>query len=178
MMSRASVTSLLTAVASSFVVLFMATLSGYAGMQEARKSDLTITRVIQAPGYTEAQIYAATKIWIAQNFNSAKAVIELDDKDRGQIIGNGILSYPCSSMDCLTKGGWKVHVTMRVDMKDQRFKITFSNLRIIFPPSATSPGDEFPVRTQGSLDDIRPMLLKIGPAILKSVEKEEDETDW
>ena len=158
--------------------LFVATFSGCAGMQQARESDLTITRVVQAPDYTKAQIYAATKIWIAQNFNSAKAVIELDDKDRGQVIGNGILPYPCSSMDCLTKGGWKVRVTMRVDMKDGRFKITFSNLRLIFPPSSTGPGSEHPVTTQGALDDIRPMLLKIGPAILKSVEEEEGEEDW
>jgi hypothetical protein len=122
-------------------VPFVATLSGCAGMQQARESDLTITRVIQAPGYTQAQIYASTKIWIAQNFNSAKAVIELDDKDRGQIIGNGILPYPCSAMDCLAKGDWKVHVTIRVDMKDQRFKITFDNLRISWPASASGPAN-------------------------------------
>jgi hypothetical protein len=152
--------------------------SGCAGMQRASESDLTITRVIQARDYKKAEIYAATKIWIAQNFNSSKAVIELDDKERGQIIGNGILPYPCSSMDCLTKGGWKVRVTMRVDMKDERFKITFSNLRLIFPASTTGPAEEHPLTSQGALDDVRPMLLKIGPAILKSVEQEEDKGDW
>lgn len=159
-------------------LLLLATLSSCAGMQQAKESDLTISRVIQAPDHSKAQIYAATKIWIAQNFNSAKAVIELDDKERGQIIGNGIMPYPCSGGDCLTKGGWKVRVTMRVDMKDGRFKVTFSNLRLIFPATATGPADEFPLKTQGALDDVRPMLVKIGPAILKSVEKEEDETDW
>ena len=157
--------------------LFVATFLGCAGMQRPSESDLTITRVIQAPDYKKAEIYAATKIWIAQNFNSAKAVIELDDKERGQIIGNGILPYPCSGMDCLTNGGRKVRVTMRVDMKDERFKITFSNLRLIFPASTTGPAAEYPP-SQGALDDVRPMLLKIGPAILKSAEKEEDEGDW
>jgi hypothetical protein len=147
-------------------------------MQDARQSDLTITRVVQAPDYTKAEIYAATKIWIAQNFNSAKAVIELDDRDRGQIIGNSILPYPCSGMDCVAKEGWKVRVTMRVDMKDGRFKITFSNLRIIFPPRRGDPGGEHPLRTQGTLNDVRPMLLEIGPAILKAVEDEDGEEDW
>lgn len=142
----------------SLVVLFVTTFLGCAGMQRASESDLTISRVIQAHDYTKAEIYAATKVWIAQNFNSAKAVIELDDKDRGQIIGNGILPYPCSSMDCLTKGGWKVRVTMRVDAKDERFKITFSNLRLIFPPSTGGPAEEHPLATQGALDDVRPML--------------------
>ena len=35
----------------------------------------TIVQVFEAPGYSKDQIFSATKVWIAENFKSAKAVI-------------------------------------------------------------------------------------------------------
>lgn len=41
------------------------------------------------PGITKAQIFERSQRWIAQNFKSAKQVIDLTDKDAGMIVAKG-----------------------------------------------------------------------------------------
>lgn len=53
-----------------------------------------IEQVFDTPGYDKAQIYDAAKVWIAENFRSAKAVMEYDNKEEGTLIGNGLIPYP------------------------------------------------------------------------------------
>ncbi|MBD1584926.1 DUF4468 domain-containing protein [Pseudoalteromonas sp. S16_S37] len=76
-------------------------LGGCASTQPVTEADRTFEKVVDAPSYSKDQIYTSTKIWIAENFKSAKSVIELDSKEDGIIIGNGIIQYPCSGMECL-----------------------------------------------------------------------------
>ena len=81
-----------------FGIIFLF-LTGCAGLQPITDSDRTFERVVEAPGYSKEQIFNGTKIWIAENFKSAKAVLEYENKDTGTIIGNGIISYPCSGLE-------------------------------------------------------------------------------
>lgn len=159
------------------VVLVM---SGCASMQPVAETDRTFERVMMAPSHSKDQIYISTKIWIAENFKSAKSVIELDSKEEGIIIGNGIIQYPCSGMECLGKGDWKVPFTMRVDMKDQKFKISFSNIKLSWPASYSSgifnPAYDGPVNSQGDMQVIKPALLKFGDEILASINS--SKSDW
>lgn len=149
------------------------TLNGCAGMQPVSQTDKTFERVVETPGYTKDQIYSSTKIWIAEHFKSAKSVIELDSKEDGIIIGNGIIKYPCSGIECLAKGDWNVPFTMRVDMKDQKFKITFTNIKLSWSSSyssgISSPAYDGPVNSQGDMDAIKPALLKFGDEINASI---------
>ena len=153
-----------------------------AGMQPIAEADKNFERVVEVPGYSKDQIYVATKIWIAENFKSAKSVIELDSKDDGIIIGNGIISYPCSGMDCMTKSDWKVPFTIRVDIKDQKFKLAFSNIRLSWPASyrsgITSPAYDGPVNTQGDINEIKPALLKFGDEMLTSINSNKSKSSW
>ena len=158
-------------------------LTGCAGLQPITDSDRTFERVVEAPGYSKEQIFNGTKIWIAENFKSAKAVLEYENKDTGTIIGNGIISYPCSGLEYIAKADWKVPFTMRVDIKDQKFRLTFSNLHLSWPPSynttfGVQSGHDGPIRTQSDLDAVRPELLKFGDQLLFSFGKEKGKSDW
>jgi len=157
-------------------------MGGCASMQPVAESDKTFERVVEAPGNSKEQIYTSIKIWIAENFKSAKSVIELDSKEDGLIIGNGIIQYPCSGMDCLAKGDWKVPFTMRVDMKDTKFKISFSNIKLSWPASyssgISSPAYNGSVNSQGDMDVIKPALLKFGDEILISINSSKSKSDW
>lgn len=160
----------------TLAVLFL--LLGCAGMQPAKEA--SIEKVIDVPGRNKEQIYAATKIWIAENFRSAKAVIEDDDKNAGRVIGKGIIAYPCSGLSCLGKEDWKISFTMRVDIKDQKYKITFTNINLTFPPSKGSifvPGVDRPVM-QGEFDDTKPALENLGNQIYESINKEQAKANW
>ncbi|MCP3943533.1 MAG: DUF4468 domain-containing protein [Desulfobacteraceae bacterium] len=163
-----------------FISLFLV---GCAGLQPVTDTNRIFQRVIQAPGYSKEQIFNGTKIWIAENFNSAKAVIEYENKDDWTIIGNGIIPYPCTGFDCVAKMNWKVPFTMRVDIKDQKFRLTFSNIHLSWPPSynatfGAQPGYNGPVRTQGDLDAIKPKFLKFGDALLASFKTNRQKSDW
>jgi hypothetical protein len=158
-------------------------LTGCAGIQPVTDADRTFEKVFEAPGYSKEQIFNGTKIWIAENFKSAKAVLEYENKDSGTIIGNGIIPYPCSGLECVAKGDWKVPFTMRVDIKDQKFRLTFSNLHLSWPPSydrtfGAQRGYDGPISIQSDLDAVRPELLKFGNQILASFGKEKSKSDW
>ena len=142
-------------------------LSSCAGLQQVTNEDRTFERVFEAPGYSKEQIFNGTKIWIAENFKSSKAVLEYENKETGTIIGNGIIPYPCKGLECIGKAEWKVPFTMRVDIKDEKFRLTFSNLHLSWPPSynrtyGAQPGHDGPVGTKGDLDKIKPELLYFG----------------
>lgn len=167
---------------SAFIVLLIS-LVGCAGMEQASESELTIQGVVKVSGFTKDQIYNQVKIYIAENFKSAKAVIEHDDKESGTLIGNGIINYPCGGLDCVGKGDWKVHFTMRVDTKDEKFRATFSNLILSWPSSYNSTfgyqkGKEVPVWQKGDVQKIRPELLKIAAKIKESIVNSKTKEKW
>lgn len=156
---------------------------GCAGMQPVAEADRTFEGVFEAQGASKEQIFNATKIWIAENFRSAKSVIEYENKEEGTLIGNGVISYPCTGLDCIARHDWSVPFTMRVDMKDQKFKLTFSNIRISWPPSYNSTfgaqsGHDGPVRTQGEMDAIKPKLLAFGPELAAAIQENRGAKDW
>ncbi len=156
---------------------------GCAGMQQITESERTFEDIIQIPGYQKGEIYDSIKIWISENFKSSKAVIEYDNKETGTIIGNGAIKYPCKGIECVAKNDWQVLFTMRVDIKDEKIRLTFSNLKITWPPSYNSTfgvqsGHEGPVYTKSDLDSIKPVLLKFGDEIRAHIEKDTTNSDW
>lgn len=164
------------------VVTVALMLLGCASMQPIAESDRAFDKVIEAPGYSKEQIYSSVKIWIAENFRSAKSVIDLDSKDDGTIIGKGIIPYPCSGMDCMAKSDWKVPFTMRVDIKDEKFRISFTNINLSWPASygsgISSSAYDGPVNNQGDMDAIKPALLNLGDEILKSMNSNKSNDNW
>lgn len=157
--------------------------TGCAGMQPISEADKTIERVVEAPNYSKDQIFSATKIWVAENFKSAKSVIEYENKEEGTIIGNGVIAYPCSGMDCLAKSDWKVPFTMRVDMKNEKFKLTFTNMQLAWPASVsgatyTRANDGSPIYYQGDIDKIKPALLKFGDELQASMNNNKKSSNW
>lgn len=159
---------------AAIVVLFA--LSGCAGMQPAKETG--IENIIDVPGLSKDHIYNGTKIWIADTFRSTKAVIESDDKDAGLLIGKGIISYPCNGIECLGTGDYKISFTMRIDIKDQKFRITYSNINFIMPPSVQIPSGLERGVVQSEFDATRPALLALTDKLRTTIEKEKTTTNW
>jgi hypothetical protein len=147
-----------------------------------RDEDKTFSQVFETPGQSKDVLYEKVKIWITQNFKSAKSVIEYDNKENGSIIGNGMIKYPCSGLDCIAKGDWTVPFTMRVDLKNNKFRLTFSNLHVAWPASRDSMGyhaaSDHEMWQQGDYDSVRPILLQFGEEIKTSLSKEAKSDKW
>jgi len=139
----------------------------------------TIKKILDAPGYSKEQIFDGAKIWISENFRSAKAVLEYENKETGTIIGNGIIPYPCQGWKCVGTGDWKVSFTMRVDIKDQKFRLTFSNLRLSWPsvPGRPATSNE-PIGRESSFNVVKDKLSDFGNQMLNSFKKEKSNDNW
>lgn len=151
--------------------------------QPLTEEQKVISVVKEIPGKSETQLFDNTKIWIAQTFRSAKAVLEYENREQGVIIGNGISTYPCSGMSCLAKGDWKLHYTMKVEFKEGRYRVTFSNLETSWPGSYSSgiysPAHRGPVSNQGDYEEIKATLLALADDLDNSLKNDELKAeDW
>jgi hypothetical protein len=164
-----------------FLVSFI--LIGCASTQPIKEPDPTIVKVVEVPNFTKDQIYDQTKIYIAENFRSAKAVLEYENKESGTIIGNGNMKYPATGFEAMALSDWRANYTMRVDIKDGRYRCTFSNLRVSWPASynktvgAQSAGER-PIRDQRELDMFKGVLLKIPDDIYAYITKSTKKDNW
>lgn len=105
---------------------------------EAKK----IIGVFDAEGKTKTEIFSSINKWIALNYNSAQNVIQLNDKETGNIIVKGINEavyknvlkelYPKNKyMQELSSA--KFNHTLEINIKDNRFRIIYSLTDIITP---------------------------------------------
>ncbi len=53
---------------------------------------ITFTDVVLIDSSSKDEIYLKAREWVAKTYNSSKSVIEIEDKENGKIIGNGICS--------------------------------------------------------------------------------------
>lgn len=150
-------------------MLFLAALIGCAGTKQVKPEDLTIQQVVEAPGFSKYQIYDYCKIWFTEKFRWPEVVIKHDDRENCCLIGNGTINYPCQGLECIAKGDWHVHFTMRIDTEDGKFRQTFSDLEVCRPARTDRfgyhPAYRGPIGTQEDLDRIKPALLEVGNQI-------------
>jgi len=169
-------------IAAAAVVL-AALVNGTAGAADLTEEQRTVVQVFDAPGADKVEVFRAGRQWIAENFRSAKAVIEYESAADGTIIGKGFIPYPCASAwECVGKPDWKVPFTLRFEAKDERFRLTFTDLRIQWPAKfangVTQPAFDGVVRTQKDMDKIRPKLLLMGEGIRASVARGPSSDNW
>jgi hypothetical protein len=71
---------------------------------------------------------------------------------------------------------------MRVDMKNDKFKLTFSNIEIHFPSfkigSTFHPASTYPMNLMSDLNKIKPKLFVLGNQLRESVNKNQKSKDW
>ena len=124
-----------------------------------------------APGYGKDSLYELSKMWIAENFRSAKTVIEYENKPEGMLIGNGAVDYPCTGNEpYFDKGfcGQPVTFTTKLEVKDNKFRLSFSNLAI-------SGGNRFP---KDGIPNLESRLSNFGNEILIYLDKSKAKSSW
>lgn len=160
-------------------------------MQPISEDQKTIEFVLDVPGHNKDAIFSASKAWIAENFNSAKAITEDTDKDAARIIGNANIKYPRSSgFDCLSlaRENDLLGFTLRIDAKDNKFKTTYSNLKIIsLPTTGTSfgliytpgtPLSEYEIRYQCEINTAKQALQSLSGQLQKFILNETIRANW
>ena len=85
--------------------------------------------VVEITGKKQNEIYNETKLWVAENFTSAKAVIDYEDPMNGILICNGVLS------DIKLESGLiaiylSASFKMKTEAKDGKVRFTFNNFKM------------------------------------------------
>ena len=83
--------------------------------------------VVEANGFTQAQLYANAKKWIANTFNSSKDVIQYDDNS-SEIIGKGVLpvQWPVKKMLIPSNAAH----TFKLKFKDGKYQYSIYDISI------------------------------------------------
>ena len=92
------------------------------------QENLSFTKIIQADSMSKTDLFININDWFASVYNTSNDVIQMADKDAGIIIGNGVLFYKPKRLDLKSYGG-HVEYTIKVYIKDSKFKVEITNFR-------------------------------------------------
>lgn len=77
-------------------------------------------------GKDKAAIFSASRAWFATTFRDSKAVLEVQDKDTGQLMGKGVTMNAIKG----TLGGG-IRVLITVDVKDEKYRTRMEPLNFV-----------------------------------------------
>lgn len=88
------------------------------------QSPLTYFNVVHIDSSTSKdELFDRAKIWFVESYNNADAVIHMENKEKGIIIGKGLFNYTPSKNSYITKPlTGVIHYTFSVYFKDGRYK--------------------------------------------------------
>lgn len=122
------------------LVVFFTLTSSQLFSQVYQIKEKTIIGVFDTPGKTKSEIFSLINKWISLNYNSAQNVVQLNDKEAGNIIVKGINEvvyknimkefYPNNKymQDYSTI---KFNHTIEVNIKDDKYRIIYSLTNIV-----------------------------------------------
>ena len=116
---------------TNFFLIAMIFLTAYAFGQNKfleifpfKDGKVNYSGVIQADRISKDELYKRTKRWFIDNYKSAKDVLQLDDKENGELIGKGYLET--------SWGATTIYVghTIKIQVKDGRYKYEITDFNV------------------------------------------------
>jgi hypothetical protein len=93
---------------------------------------LRYSEIIEVPAVNKDELFIRGREWFNENFKSAKDVLQINDKENGELSGKGIMEVP---FELNYVGKMKyftfVRFQMSVWVKDEKYKYELTNLDII-----------------------------------------------
>jgi hypothetical protein len=88
---------------------------------------ITYQGVVELPGVSKADLYTRAYAWVANTYQSANAVIQMQDKEAGQLVAKGLTRITVRSLGMNVDAGFIRH-TLTIYAKDGRYKYVLTNL--------------------------------------------------
>lgn len=105
---------------------------------------ITYTEVIEVPGISKDELYRRATVWFSKAFRSGKAVIDLQDKEAGKLIGKGYAGSTVKVPLIGKQDAGDIRMTIAIDVKDGKYRYIVDNF-IHEAPMATGQGKWFSV---------------------------------
>jgi hypothetical protein len=97
---------------------------------------------------TKDAIYSAARAWFVDNFKDAKEVLQVQDKEAGELVGKGYINIPSNRFGYIAIGVGIVWFNVTLYAKEGRYKYIISEF--------VHEGGLPQIRDCGSLDDEEP----------------------
>lgn len=98
---------------------------------------------------SKGELFVRAMAWMANTFNSAKSVIQMQDKEAGKIVGKAVIPWEYRFMGDGCK--CSIHYIITIDCKDNKVRIVLSNFYHEGCSKYTKSGDAG-ILDGGSLD--------------------------
>jgi hypothetical protein len=88
---------------------------------------ITYEGVVEVPGVSKADLYTRAYAWIAKAYRSANDVIQMNDKEAGQLVAKGSMRVTARALGMDMDAGVVRH-TLSIYVKDGKYKYVLTNL--------------------------------------------------
>lgn len=83
---------------------------------------LTYTEVVHVDSVSKNDLYNRAKFWFATAYNSANDVLQIDNKEEGEIIGKAIMIYNPNVFSGSEQTKGSINYTIKIFVKEGRYK--------------------------------------------------------
>ncbi len=101
---------------------------------------LNYSEVIKVDSISKDELYNRAKIWFAIACNSSKDILQMDNKEEGQIIGKAKMSYNPTILNASGRTYGIINYTIKLYLKDGRYKYEITDF-IHVPTGNSSYGN-------------------------------------
>jgi hypothetical protein len=147
--------------------VFVSLFAGCVSFEKVADPNAEISKVYDV-ALTKDEIYDLALQFIAENFKSAKSVLEYQDKEAGRIIGNGTTSINDGFM------GRPASFTMVIDIKDGRYRVSYKSLEY----QAATQVPWGPITAKVPYDDMVKQLDSLGDGLYSYLQQGKDNLDF
>jgi hypothetical protein len=92
------------------------------------------SEVIKVDSADKNELYLRAKSFFANSFKSGKAALQMEDKDDGILIGKSKIGL-CDGEDGISFGCHDMHFSIKITVKDGRYKYEIYDILFKTPPS-------------------------------------------
>jgi len=124
---------------------------------------------------SEDKIFDSLVDWFAESFVDSKDVLELKDKERGKVIGKGVIPQ-CFSMGSPSTGWgavFRCRVTIIIEMKGNRIRTTYKDFTAL-----GKDGSPHPILDKGYNDQARTQIKNLQVILLDYLSKKKHDSNW
>lgn len=110
---------------------------------QIKDSAITYSKVIQVDSVNKDMLFQKGRQWFNDAFKSSKDVLQINDKESGELAGKGFMNIPYKYPALGTKFNYDVDVFFKVNIwvKDGRYKYEFTHFDAVTKPypNASAP---------------------------------------
>lgn len=135
------------------------------------QTPLKYTEVVKIDSVLSNELYNRASLWFATAYNSANDVLQMDDKDQGQIIGKANIIYKPKIFNGSEQTKGNIKYTIKIFVKDERYKYEISNF-IHVPYGNSSFGL---ITTDVEYPDPKPLAKKWSNKVWRDIKNQIEE---